>query len=216
MPTLQSVVEDIVKELTRIQELAVSAITKDDDFPFPRMIATGDGGSLVVSKKLDQLIGNFATQLRERQKQLLVTYTDAEWNDAVRRAFGPALASIDLDLAAGTNAKKVQADVKATMGKQAPTASHREHSFGCTLFGNDVAGFDIGPVRFEPRIEWLNRRLAEKSISKTMHRRIKQTWTGKKPAKRKRSVADGMEQHKSRRRVDPRARDGASCAELGR
>jgi hypothetical protein len=61
-----------------------------------------------------------------------------------------------------------------------------ERAFGCTLFGSfDIAPFDIGPVRFEPQLAWLERKIHDGAVSKTTARRVARRWGGGKVHKRK-------------------------------
>lgn len=64
MATLAEAVADLIKDLAAIQKSAGSrSVRDDDDFPFPRMIPTGDGRSIVVSKKIDQIIAETARRM---------------------------------------------------------------------------------------------------------------------------------------------------------
>src|SRR5690606_36460627 len=62
----------------------------------------------------------------------------------------------------------------------------REHAFGCTLFGNkDISAFESGPVRFETRNDWLKRKQASGEVTEITARRVRKSWKGEKPRKRK-------------------------------
>lgn len=109
-------------------------------------------------------------------------------NSSVRNAFGAPLAQIDADDDLSESANDILADVKEILGKQVSSNGPREYAFGCTLFSNnDVTGFDIGGVRFEPRIDWLNRKATAAAISRVTQRRVDRAWQGQKLAKRKTS-----------------------------
>jgi len=162
MATLQELVADIIKELTMLQNSANPPIDKDDNFPLPRLISTGDGGSIFVSKKIDQLISAVALQLND--SSLATSFTNSDLNTTVRKAFGVSLARIDLDNEVAENADTVLSEVKAILRKQVLSHGPSEYAFGCTLFGNrDVAAFEIGPVRFESKLDWLERKGSEKA-----------------------------------------------------
>lgn len=184
--TLTGLIESIITELTRIQTMPMPYREKDDEFPLPRMIDAGNGGGLFVSGKLDQGIVAVADQLMNTDATLLPRYTRTEWRAEVRRAFGPALAAVDLDDDVAKNGEAVLGAIRANLGKHASGHGAREHAFGCTLLGNtDIQPFAIGPVRFEPRLVWLARKHQEGFISSVTRRRIEQNWSGKRVRRRK-------------------------------
>ena len=151
------------------------------------MIPAGNGGGIIISKKIDGIITTVARRIKENDPALRTTHTDAEWITAVRNAFGPALLPIDLADDPGSNAAKVLASVKAAVNARVP-GGPMEYAFGCTLFSNaDVATFEIGPVRFEARPEWLARKTLEGAVSKVTRRRVERAWQGQKLTKRKSS-----------------------------
>lgn len=118
-----------------------------------------------------------------------------EWRKTVRASFGPALATIDLDEPVDQNAKRVLDEVRSSITKHVGQYDKRENAFGCTLFrSSTVKTFAIGPVRFEPRADWLERKSSEGAISKITRRRIEHTWSGKKLRKRETSRDSIIEQ----------------------
>ncbi|WP_439542597.1 hypothetical protein [Hyphomicrobium sp.] len=186
MKPIKTIVADIVVELTRLQAVPVARRSDDHEFGLPRMIAAGDGGSLVVSKKIDDAIAEVARRLMDNDPKLKSRYTLAEWRAAVRRAFGPALATIDLDDKPAENAQVVLQAVRETLSKDQSRQVSREHAFGCTLFSDkNIAAFAVGPVRFETRVVWLARQAEASYISKVTARRIGRVWQGERIAKRK-------------------------------
>lgn len=179
-------VSEIVIELQQIQKPTEPPIDEGDVLSLPRMISTGDGNNLIISRKIDDLISQLARELQRNDSTLLQSFTGEEWGKTVRRAFGPALLTIDLDDELIGNARSVLVEVKRIVAKQASLNSPREHAFGCTLFGNlDIDGFQIGPVRFEPRISWLYRKVSEGGVSAVARRRIVRAWQGQSLSKRK-------------------------------
>ena len=185
MKPLQTILTDIVIELTRLQAVPVARRSDGDDFPFPRMIAAGDGGGIVVSKKIDDAIAHVAQHLMDNDPKLKASHTQAEWRAAVRRAFGPALAAIDLDHQPHENAKLVLTRISQDLAKGTSRDIPREHAFGCTLFSRvDTAPFSIGPTRFEIRTDWLDRQSAAGFVSNVTARRIRQAWQGRALCKR--------------------------------
>lgn len=188
-------VKDIILELTRLEAIPIAERSDDDDFSLPRMIDAGNGESLIVSRKLDEGIDRVAKRLMDDDPTLKPKFLHAEWRAIVRRAFGPALAFIDLDDELEANAMEVLLAVKRTANHSATVKSTREYAFGCTLFeGTDFKPFSIGPVLFEPRDQWLERKYRDGGISMLSQRRIRRTWQGDKLRKRKpsfESIAEG-------------------------
>jgi hypothetical protein len=112
-------------------------------------------------------------------------FTQTEWRSMVRRAFGPALVSIDLDHEVSSNALIVLDRIKASLRQEMPRTDLREYAFGCTLFGDaKIQPFSIGPVRFETKEDWLGRKTREQGISAISRGRIERAWQGKKLSKR--------------------------------
>jgi hypothetical protein len=94
---IKQLISDIILELTRLQGAALPPWKEDDDFPFPRMIAVDGERTLYVSKKIDDLIELVSLQMHASEHELGKRIGTAELRSIVRRAFGPALAAIDLD-----------------------------------------------------------------------------------------------------------------------
>lgn len=179
-------VSEIIIELKRVEGLAEPPIDKDDVLQIPRMIPTGGGNGLIVSRKIDDLISRLARELQKSDPTLSKSFTGEEWGTMVRKAFGPALLPIDLEDDPTESGRIVLAEVKRIVAKQAGSNGPREYAFGCTLFGNvDIDGFRIGPVRFEPRLSWLERKVLEGDVSRITRRRVVRAWQDKKPGKRK-------------------------------
>lgn len=118
-----------------------------------------------------------------------------EWLNLVCQSVAYALdasdPSAELDAAAGA----VLNDVRASLCMSKAGMRHFEFAFGCTLFNSVVPRpFCIGPVRFETRQDWLDRKFAEGAISGLTRRRVLRAWEGQTPRKRKRSVDSRQEE----------------------
>ncbi len=186
MSTTSDLVKKIICELTRLEAVPMAERSRDDDLSLPRMIDAGNGRSLVVSRKLDEDIERVAKRMMDDDPSLKPKFTQAEWRATVRRAFGPPLASIDLDDDLETNASTVLTRIKQTISRHAMGQGTREYAFGCTLFdGRNLKPFSIGPVLFEPRDVWLERKHRDGGISTLSRRRIEGAWLDSKLRKRK-------------------------------
>jgi hypothetical protein len=215
---LQAIVVEIISELSRIQKLPQPYKDEDDDFPLPRLIGVGNGQFISVSRKIDQIIADAARTMRD-SSSLKSQFTADDYRNLVRRAFGCALAEIDLDADPTHNAQCVLEEVKENVSNEIDRIMNiggQEYAFGCTLFSfEDFNPFDIGPVRFEPREIWLDRkasegrwarvapngrierfdhRIADGPISGIAKRRITRAWRGENLRARKRSADSCYEQ----------------------
>lgn len=196
MAKISDLISKVLKELIRLQTAPSPYRDENDPFPFPRMIGVGDGRSIVVSQGIDDAIQRVADELIAQDPSLTSKYMLAEWRKLVRASFGPALAMIDLDDPIDQNVATILSEVQANVTKHVAQHGPRESSFGCTLFGNPgVKPFAIGPVRFEPRLAWLERKNLSGEVSKKTRRRIEQAWSGKKLKKRKPSSDSIVEQN---------------------
>ncbi|MER8437402.1 hypothetical protein NKH36_29430 [Mesorhizobium sp. M1312] len=184
---LKQLISNIIVELTRLQNSALPPWREDDDFPFPRMIAVDGERTLYVSKKIDDLIELVSFQMHASEHELGKRIGTAELRSIVRRAFGPALAAIDLDHDVSDNAKVTLSSVRSFVGQSINREKLRqEHCFGCTLFSRfSVSAFAIGVVRFETRAEWLKRKKSDGDISLATNRRIEKIWSGSNQRARK-------------------------------
>ena len=185
MSNVKDQIAIIIEELGRLQTVPPPYRDEDDDFPLPRLIGTGNGNSILVSRKIDVAIAIVADQLRSETPSLATKTTRDEWRGQVRRAFGPALAGIDLAQDLRSNVDSVIFSVKMEVQKSLTLYIDREFIFGCTLFyDKSLPPFQIGPVCFEPRSAWLIRQRQEGRISAVGYRRIEEKWRGKNIRKR--------------------------------
>ena len=210
MSDLHKLVKGVIEDIRNHQ--GHPPFPRDEDDHFPRTIGAGDGRQIHVSRKVDELITDFAYKMMKHETSLESRFSAKDLTHMVRKAFGPALVKIDLDQDADQNAALVLSDVEESVAKDIDWTLKNgklEYAFGCTLFSyEDIAPFDIGPVCFEPRRIWLDRKasdgrwvsvgpdgrikrfpekIADGPISKVTHRRITQLWQGKKLKKRKAS-----------------------------
>lgn len=217
MRNLQNIVIEIISELLRIQQLPQPYRDPDDTFPLPRELSVGGGQVISISKKIDLLISDTARKMRS-DGPLQGQFTAGDYNYLVRRAFGPALQKIEPNLTLTENARSVLADVETKVAKDVAWTlnnGRQEYACGCTLFiQKDIAPLELGPVRFEPREIWLERKasdgrsarivkggkierfdhqIADGPISKVAKRRILRVWQGQKPKTRKRSYDSILE-----------------------
>ncbi len=187
-------VKDLIEALARSQVSGLSPLENGEDIAITGQIAIGSGKFINTSSKMERLLKDIARELKQQNRQLKQSHTDKEWTQLVKNSFGPALASIDLDDDRTQSAYEVLGLVNTQLAKYS-SINNCEHAFGCTLFGKfDVATFQIGPVLFEPREAWLNRKVKDKQMSAITARRVRLIWAGKKLRECKQPSVDMREQ----------------------
>ena len=187
----------ILDELSRIQALPEWRRDEDDDAFLPRFIETEPGRGFYVSKAIEMAIVRIADLLLDdktpspldRHRPLRDRTSLKEWRFRIHRAFGQVLLDLDFEQPAEGQVAPALETLLGAMAAFFSDLRPREHAFGCTLFSHkNEPPFNIGPVRFEPRLAWLGRQHDEGSLSKTNYRRIQKRWSGSSVRKRKPSL----------------------------
>ncbi len=183
MTNAVDLVTEIIRELIAIQDKPPRELVEEREFPVPSMLPVGNERGIFTSKAIEKNITSLGRLLKAEDGSLARRYTDAEWNSAVRNAIGPNLASIDLDDDIAANAAAVLTGVRSALAADPHAAEEREHALACTLFGrNDTAPFSIGPLRFEPRDTWLERKATDGDIPSDLAMHITARWLGEDAA----------------------------------
>jgi hypothetical protein len=184
-----TIAEQILKHLADIQGASHQTISHGDPFKLPRLISAGNGGTIQISKAIDDLISDLAESLKQTRPLLRKTVRQDEWRAMVRRTIGPELARIDLIPPFDEAAADVVRALEQRLETQLATTSQREHVFGASLFANEgIPPFCIGPVTIEPRSDWLARKRLDGGISPATGRRLLKVWSGGKVGPRKPSL----------------------------
>ena len=150
-------------------------------------MSAGKDRSLYFSQEGERLARRLAAILKADYPTVARSHTDAEWHQCVRAALGPAFAWVE------DHQTTEPAETILRMVRQAtwPVPS-RETSDICVgarlLSGPPIDSIILGPVRFETREVWLQRRFSKGNLSITTATRITQRWSGKVIRKRKTSV----------------------------
>ncbi|WP_050421668.1 hypothetical protein [Bradyrhizobium tropiciagri] len=184
MSNPEKIIEDILVALRAAEGKSVTALISGDSFQLPRLIPSGDGGTIQITKEIDDCISRLAHELKTIRPNLARNVKESEWRSWVRSSIGPLLAKVSLSASkqAPTLLTKLETALNGIVANLNPT----EYAFGTTLFSNsDVASFAIGPVAFEPRMAWLNRKVAEGEYTPVTHRRVERIWSGARVGARK-------------------------------
>lgn len=185
MTKLHNLVKSLITELVKSQAPNAFPEKIDGVTVMSGFVSAGDGGSLVLSRPMEKIIVQIGDVLKQNDPAFNRSHTDNEWTRLVRGAFGPPLAAIDLSCDQNENAETILVAVRKTLTEDT-VGGVREYAFGCTLFyGNPVAPFNIGPVRIEARVDWLQRKVKEGDVTSVTARRLRKLWKGNKIGKRK-------------------------------
>lgn len=210
---LHKIVEDIIVELKIIADAPKPYRDVEDEFPLPRLIPTGDGRQIYISKKIEFLISRIASikmeEGGEEGEQRRRRYSKKDMHSLIRSSLGSALIKITLSEDIKENSHVVLESILGEIESASDRviSSQKEYAFGCDLFFyKDIGPVDIGPVRFEPRKIWLERKASDGRYARIVHggrivrfshkvadgpisaiarRRILRAWRGEKLKKRR-------------------------------
>ena len=182
MGKLREHVVEILNELKLIQSEGV--FTKGQT-GIPGLIAAGNQKSILVNDKIEKEIRVIARILLQNEPDAARQFTLSEWRTLVRRAFGPALAPVDLDEDLNMSSDAILSALRTEVKSARTNHGLIEYSVGCTLFGNtDVEPIVIGPVRIAARSDWLKDSVKAGNVSKITARRLNSLWnSNSKPRK---------------------------------
>ncbi len=167
-------IREVIRDLDRVQGLP-NAIPDSDDID--GLLDAGAAGGIFISKSVGQSIAGFAGVIREQDASIQRRFTVKEWNSVVRRAFGPALAQVDLGSDAA--AELVEALVRDGIGRLVGSYGWREYITGCTLLhSHEIDPVIIGPVQLESRESWLARVISEGVINSGIAAAVSNSWAG--------------------------------------
>jgi len=191
MPNKTSLIEEIIGEMIATAALGPQELAKGDDFGLPRLIPAGTGGSIQITKGIDDRISNLASELKAERPELNKNVRNEEWRSWVRSAIGPLLSRTKLSDPIEHSAAELLKLLNDQITELISALGPAEYSFGTTfLNAAGLAPFSVGPVTFESRDLWLARKLSDGTITATMHRRITRAWNGAKLRPRKKNVDD--------------------------
>ena len=162
-------------------------------YVFPISLPVGDDQEIYITPEINRMLALFSKAVMdvffESHKS---EFTDSEWNQMVKRAFGPALVNRHEENRPEEDAAAILTAVRKTVEDWTREIQPREYAFGCHLSKNpDLKPLSIGTVRFEPRRAWLARMHGSGRASDTVRSRIEKVWDGKHLRKR-RSSQDSM------------------------
>lgn len=166
-----------------------------DPFQFHSSMRVGEGKFIEFSREADKNLDIFSSYIMTDYFHSYKTkFTDSDWSKMTKRAFLSAFIHRGNEVYFEKDANETIEFIVKKLREWISEIQEREYVFGCYLFGNsDIESFSIGPVRFEPRNEWLARVHASGGLSRIAVSRIERTWKGEKLRERKPSEDETCE-----------------------
>lgn len=158
---------------------------------WPAIFITPTGGEVLFDTEIINSIHSLAGCLIEDK----LTASNSEWIRWITEGTACAIDKHKDNLDCPETADQILAEIQSHISKYKSGMTEYEFSFACELFqGFTPNPFHIGPVCFEARHDWLDRKVTEGAISKITQRRIQCAWKGGKLRKRVPSTSSDSEQ----------------------
>ena len=187
MVDIHKTIQSMIEEFRSLEAKPPHKLIQES--AIPRLIATGDGGSIIVNDAIDKNIGDIAHWMYEQSPHAKSTCTRKEWRPIVRSAVGRAILKNDSNCSLEESGKDLKRRIEEKCDDFVAGYKDQDYSMGCSLFSHPLdASFTIGPVVFEPKLEWLNRALSINHVSKITYRRIAREFSGRSNKSRKLSM----------------------------
>lgn len=156
-------------------------------YKFPVTLNVGGGRHIHINPEINGLFLSLSMSvLHVYFEERKTDFTNQEWNDMTKRAFGEALVGPDEEEIVRKDAREVLQAVTGKLRNWIDEIQEREYVFGCDLCNiQGLKPLSIGAVLFEPRMAWLERVHARGNISKVAFSRIQRAWMGKTLRERK-------------------------------
>lgn len=209
MTTKTALIARILQELATAQETPMGGAPQETVL-MPPLLPIGDGNFLPVTRALIDYVDRFAQIVSDNDQIIAQTYATADLQGLVHRAFGQALATIDLDHSSDVNCCQIADKVAAYLkDERERDLGAKEFIFGAWfLRGHAAHDFHLGPVRMVDRISWSETARAAGQISTVTERRLRRSWSGKKLQKR----IVSMDEHREQAVLDAVGKCPAICS----
>ncbi|MBK8628660.1 MAG: hypothetical protein IPN84_00160 [Sphingomonadales bacterium] len=194
--TQTAIIAAILGELKSIiTATPFSEVRSNGQSDLPQWISAGEDESLVINRKISDLIWDLANALYAAQPTMAKAISRKDWAGLVQRVIGPLLAKSDLDVPYETSADTILIKLRHELATKDWNYKKRIFLFGCSFIEHhDIPPFSIGPVTVWKRDKWLDGALANGRISRISHRRLLARWEGKSMKRRKPSQ-DSANEH---------------------
>ena len=183
-------VEDIIREIDNLPDGPLwIRDTVENQYSFPISLDVGNGKVIDITPEIDRMLYSLSKPVMDTYFYTNKSdFTDSEWGRMVKKAFGMALVWQDNEMGMEEDAEVILKSVIGNLRDWIDDIPEREYVFACHLCNvHDLEPLSMGPVRFEPRLAWLERTYGNGSISKISLSRIQRSWRGEKLCERKAS-----------------------------
>lgn len=194
--TQTAIIVAILGELKSIASATpFSKVMSNGQLDLPQWISAGENESLVINRKISDLIWDLANALYAAQPAMANAISRKDWAGIVQRVIGPLLGKTDLDDPFETSADTILIKLRHELATTDWNYNKRIFLFGCSFIEHhDIPAFTIGPVTVWKREKWLDNALANGRVSKLSHQRLLAHWAGKSMKERKPS-RDSANEH---------------------
>ena len=185
----QRLVENVLREIYNLPNgpFWFRDVVLEKRYSFPVTLNVGNGRHIYITPEIDAMINSLSKCIfDECFESRKADFTNPEWSQMVKRAFGEALVDPDDEIVVEKDAGEVLATTTKNLRGCVDDLQRREYIFGCHLCDiSDLKPLPMGPVLFEPRLVWLERMHTDENISKISLSRIARAWQGKRLRKRR-------------------------------
>lgn len=184
MNDIENILADIIRSLFTNPRQAVR------ERNIAGMISTGNGYHIYTTPQLEENIIKASRLIYNQDRKFRETHSLKEWQAIFRSEIGRSLPTqIDNKYCFNAEAKKLRRRLEEELTKYYSGYGDLKTPYGCWLFTPvPKKPIEIGPVRFEDRLSWLDRTFGYGVLSKTTHSRLSRAFAGKRLRKRKPSL----------------------------
>jgi hypothetical protein len=150
-----------------------------EQFELPQWISAGGGRTLIVNRKISDLILKLANLLYSSRPGIANAISRNDWARIVRNVIGPLLVTVELDGGFEAKAVNILDRLRNELDTLVSNSKRRVFLFGCSFIQNaDIPPFEVGPVTVWKREKWLEVALEKGQLSKVSHARLLARWKG--------------------------------------
>jgi len=155
-----------------------------------------NGRQLHATSELLLEVSNYAALWIENNPDLKVRLKTSEFVRIVHQAFGESFAVVDLDSSTQDILYNVQLRIDNEIKRKVEQNGERQEVvLGCEVLRTiEVYPIDIGPVRFQSRMQWCDRAYENGEISEVCARRLKKAWNGSSNLRSRKESLDSMKE----------------------
>ena len=190
-------IEEIIDGISSLPKgpFWVRHVVLEKRYQFPISLDVGNGKEIDITPEINNMIARFSTSIMNVYFQSHKSeFTNSEWDRMARRALGSAFVKHETETNIEQRARATLETTKQTLRDWIGGIVECEYVFGCHFCNvPDLEPLSVGPVRFEPKLEWLKKLCREGDLSNVARSRIERTWRGEQLRKRRPSEDEEFE-----------------------